>query len=154
VKPGSSRTRHAALASLVVVAAFTLMPALASARITVPPGSSEGDQYFEEIPNGAGSGGPERGGDAGGLGGGQAGSGNGQAVAAAQALSALGAEGAAAADVANANRPPIGAETQGDEPASSSTEGEGGLGSVFPVLIAITVLGAIAYGLRQRLNPA
>jgi hypothetical protein len=131
------------------VLACALTPAIASARVTVPPGSSEGDQYFEEIPNGAGSGSPESGGgsDAGG-------SGGGQAVAAAQALTALGPDGVAAADLADANRPPIGAPKQADEPASSSTEGEGGIGSLLPILIVVTALGAIAYGLRQRLNPA
>lgn len=130
------------MAFLAVLAACALTPAISSARVTVPPGSSEGDQYFEEVPNGAGSGGPEKGGG---------GSGGSQEVAAAQALRALGADGAAAADVANANRPPIG---QGNEPEASSTEGEGGMGSLFPILIAVTALGAIAYGLRQRLNPA
>jgi hypothetical protein len=147
VELGSSRKRYAALTLLAVLVACALTPAIASARVTVPPGSSEGDQYFEEIPNGAGSGGPERGGDSGG-------SGGGQDVAAAKALQTLGADGAAAADTANANRPPIGAENQGDEPASSSTEGEGGMGSLLPILLAVTALGAIAYGLRQRLKPA
>jgi hypothetical protein len=148
VEPGSPRKRYAALALLAVLAASVLTPAIAGARVTVPPGSSEGDQYFEEIPNGAGSGGPERGG-----GGDPGGSGGGQEVAAAQALRALGADGAAAADVANANLPPIGAEKQGNEAESSSTEGGGGIGSLLPILLAVTALGAIAYGLRQRLNP-
>jgi hypothetical protein len=139
---------------VAVLATCALTPAIASAQVTVPPGSSEGDQYFEEIPNGAGSGGPEKGG--GDLGGssGSGGSGGGPGVAAAQALRALGADGAAAADVANANRPPIGAENRGNEAESSSTEGEGGIGSLLPILLAVTALGAIAYGLRQRLNPA
>jgi hypothetical protein len=137
-----------------VLAACALTPATATARVTVPPGSSEGDQYFEEIPNGAGSGGPERGGDAGGSGSGQAGAGDGQAVAAVRALRALGAEGAAAADLANANRPPISPQNQGNEPESSSTEGEGGIGSWLPILLVAIALGTIAYGIRQRLNPA
>jgi hypothetical protein len=148
VEPGSSRRRYTELALFCVLAACALTPAIASARVTVPPGSSEGDQYFEEIPNGAGSGSPESGGGEAG------GSSGGQAVAAAQALRALGAQGAAAADLAIANRPPIGAPKQGDEPASSSTEGEGGIGSLFPILLVVTALGAIAYGIRQRLNPA
>jgi hypothetical protein len=148
VKQGSSVRGYAAIAILGVLAFCALMPAIAGARVTVPPGSSEGDQYFEEIPNGAGSGGPERGG------GDPGGSGDSQEVAAAQGLRALGADGAAAADVASANRPPIGGKNQGDEPASSSTEGEGGIGSLLVILLAVTALGAIAYGLRRRLNPA
>jgi hypothetical protein len=135
--------------ALLCLLACALTPAIASARVAVPPGSSEGDQYFEEIPNGAGSGGPERGG------GDVGGSSGSQEVAAGQALRALGDDGAAAADGANANRPPIvGAPKQVVEPESSSTEGEGGIGSLLPILIVVTALGAIAYGLRHRLNPA
>lgn len=66
----------------------------------------------------------------------------------------MGADGAAAADVANDNRPPIGTKNQGNEPASSPTEGEGGMGPLLPILIAVTTLAAIAYGIRQRLSPA
>jgi hypothetical protein len=157
VKPGSTWRRYAAIAILGVLAACAVTPAIASARITVPPGSSEGDQYFEEIPSGGGSGSPEKGDGASGggaSGGGSGGSGAGQEVAAAQALRAQGAEGAAAADLANANRPPIGTKNQGNEPASSSTEGEGGMGPLLPILIAVTALAAIAYGIRRRLSPA
>jgi hypothetical protein len=164
MKPGSSRRRYAAIVILGVVGVCALTPAFASAQ-TVPPGSSEGDQYFEEIPSGGGSGSPEKGGGAsgggasgggasgGGASGGGASSGS-QDVAAAQALRAKGADGAAAADLANANRPPIGTKNQGNEPASSSTEGEGGMGPLLPILIAVTALAAIAYGIRRRMSPA
>jgi hypothetical protein len=157
MKPGSSRRRYAAIVILGVVGVCALTPAFASGQ-TVPPGSSEGDQYFEEIPSGAGSGSLEKGGGAsgGGASGGGASSGSAgsQEVAAAQALRAKGADGAAAADLANANRPPIGTKNQGNEPASSSTEGEGGMGPLLPILIAVTALAAIAYGIRRRMSPA
>ena len=81
--------------------------------------------------------------------------GGGQSVAATAALNALGADGQAAADRANSNRPPHGgAQNQSaDSQSSSSTEGEGGMGALFPILLILTALGAIAYGVRRRLNP-
>ena len=164
MRPGGSVGRFAATAILGVVGLCALTPAFASGQTTVPPGSSEGDQYFEAIPNGGGSGSPEKGGGAsgggasgGGASGGAAtggGASTGSEVAAAQALKAKGADGAAAADLANANRPPIGTKNQVNEPASSSTGGEGGMGPLLPSLIAVTALAAIAYGIRRRLNPA
>jgi hypothetical protein len=150
VKPGSSRITVKAIAILGVFAICLLAPAIAGARITVPPGSTEGDQYFEEVPNGGGSGSPNH----------QGGSARDQGVAATQALNALGAEGQAAAGLANANRPPqggtVGAPGGGASASqpSSSTEGEGGMGAWFPILLVITAVGAIAYGIRRRLNPA
>ncbi|MFL5908426.1 MAG: hypothetical protein ACJ75Z_12625 [Solirubrobacterales bacterium] len=111
----------------------------------MPPGSTEGDQYFEEAPNGGGSGSVNHGSGA---------SGGGQ-VAATQALNQSGADGQAAADLANSNRPPEqGQPNQGNDQASAPTDGEGGMGALFPIILVITALGAIAYGVRRRLNPA
>jgi hypothetical protein len=142
--------------AFTLIAALLLslaVPAIAAAAVNVPPGATEGDQYFEEIPNGGGSGKPNAGGtDATG------GSGGGQPVAASQALSALGPDGKRAAALANANTPPpssSSAKSGGGKPtSSSSTEGEGGMGFWFPLLLIVTALAAAAYGLRRRLYPA
>jgi hypothetical protein len=135
------------------------LPTLAVAKVTVPPGSTEGDQYFEEAPNGGGSNSIDKGGVGGAAGGGGAGgSGAVSPVAATKALNALGPDGKAAADLANANRPPEGLKahpiSNPPAPASSPTDGEGGLGVFFPLLIIGTVLAGGAYVLRRRLNPA
>jgi hypothetical protein len=147
--PGSSRRLLQGAAVLAALAICLLSPALASARITVPPGATEGDQYFEEVPNGAGGSSVDR------HGGGAGGSGGGPAVAATQALNAMGPEGQAAADLANSNRPPVAGQGSGGDNAqpSSSTAGEGGMGALFPILLVAAALAAVAYGLRRRLNP-
>jgi hypothetical protein len=140
-----------AIAIMGVLAICALTPAVASARVTVPPGATEGDQYFEEAPNGGGS---SKVGRQGG------GSGGSAAVPATDALNALGPEGQAAADLANSNRPPQQEKQQGklnqkpNQQPSSSTEGEGGMGFLFPLLLAVTALAALGYGLRRRLTPA
>jgi hypothetical protein len=77
-------------------------------------------------------------------------------VAATQALDASGPDGQAAANLANSNKPPQagpGNQAANAQP-SSSTEGEGGMGSLFPILIVVTALAAIGYGVSRRLNPA
>ncbi len=147
--PGSSRRAWKAIAMVGVLAICLLSPSVSGARITVPPGSTEGDQYFEEVPNGGGSGSVDHGGGgAGGAGGG--------AVAATQALNGLGADGRAAAGLANANRPPEQGKTNAAANSGpvSPTSGEGGMGAFFPVLLVATAIAAIAYGLRRRFNPA
>lgn len=143
------------VAILGVVAALVLPASAASERVTVPPGSTEGDQYTEVVPNGGGSSTLDT---AGGVTGG--GTGGSQGVApATEALNALGPEGHTAADLANSNRPPDVKQVQGQgqqpnpEP-SSSTAGEGGMGLVFVLLLVVTALAAIAYGVRRRLTPA
>ena len=133
-----------AIGILGVLAISAMAPAIAGAKITVPPGSTEGDQYFEEVPNGGGGGSPDRN---------VGSSGGGGGVAATQALNAMGADGVAAAELANSNRPPSQSGRTSDD-NSSSTSGEGGLGSLFPILLIVTALAAIAYGLRRRLTPA
>jgi hypothetical protein len=141
----------AALAAILVVS--VAVPAVAAARVNVPPGATEGDQYFEEVPNGGGSGSPNPGGG----GGSGVGSGGGQGVAATQALNALGKDGQSAAGLANANRPPQGTAGgqagQGPGESTSSSEGVGGMGFWFPFLLILTAVAAIAYGLRRRLLP-
>jgi hypothetical protein len=151
-----SSTRGGRIAVLLAVGLACLaVPALATAKITVPPGSTEGDQYFEEVPDGGGSGSVNHGG---GVGGGPGGGGTtgGPEVAATQTLDQLGADGKSAAALANDNRPPTLKLDNGKptHPSSSSTEGEGGMGFWFPLLIGITAVAAIAYGLRRRLLPA
>jgi hypothetical protein len=142
----------AAVIAAIVVCLF--LPAVATARITVPPGATEGDQYFEEAPNGGGSASVDKGGGAGGA----AGSSQGQPVAATQALDKLGPDGKAAAALANANRPPEQLKAHPipnqQAPSSSPTEGDGGLGFFFPLLIIGSLFAAVAYVLRRRLNPA
>ena len=155
---GSSLQRLKLVALFGVVAAFVLPAPAASARTTVPPGSTEGDQYTEQVPNGGGSGTLDS--ATGGTGGSQGVTGGSQGVApATQTLNALGPEGQRAADLANSNRPPQQVEQpkQGQQPnpqPSSSTEGGGGMGFLFPLLLIVAALAAIAYGVRRRLTPA
>ena len=155
----STRCRGIALLCAICVVCLSV-PALAAAKVTVPPGATEGDQYFEEVPDGGGSGSVNHAGGGGGGGGGGAGGGGGGAtgapVAATQSLDKLGPDGKAAAGLANANRPPQVKATNipSAPPASSSTEGDGGMGFWFPLLIVLTAVGAIAYGLGRRLLPA
>jgi hypothetical protein len=137
-----------------MLAIFAVIPVVASAAITNPPGATEGDQYFEEVPNGGGSGGVNHQSGAGGGGGGTAG----QPVAGTQALNQLGPDGQQAAAIANANRPPEQVKLNHNQPApagqtGSPTDGSGGMGFWFPLLLALTALAAIAYGLRRRLYP-
>jgi hypothetical protein len=143
------------LAPILVIVVALCVPALAVAKVTVPPGSTEGDQYFEEVPNGAGSGGPNHPGG----GGGGAGGDSGAQVAATQQLDQLGPDGQQAAALANANKPPAASATQKKQPAppsqqASSTEGDGGMGIWFPLIIAASAVVALAFLLRRRLNPA
>ena len=142
----------------VIVAALVVclaVPAVSAARVTVPPGSTEGDQYFEEAPNGGGSSSVDHGG---GGGGGAGGSSTGAPVAGTQQLDQLGPDGKAAAALANANRPPEQLKAHPipspSSQSSSPAEGEGGLGIWFPLLIIGTAFAAVAYFLRRRLNPA
>jgi hypothetical protein len=158
---GRSLRKRGVTTVFAVVAVALAVPALAAAKITVPPGATEGDQYFEEAPNGGGSGSIDKGG-----GGGAGGSGGGAPVAATADLNKLGPEGKAAADLANANRPPtsppsqspvkLHPPTQNQPPAqpASSTDGEGGMGFWFPLLLIIISVAAVAYMLRRRLHPA
>jgi hypothetical protein len=154
VQAGTSSLGLKAYVIFGVFAICTLTPAVAGARSTVPPGSTEGDQYFEQVPNGGGSSSLDR------HSGGSGGSG---AVPATQALNALGPEGQAAADLANSNRPPqekAGRPRQGEaaqrsnEPPASSTEGEEGMEALFPILLGLTALAAISYGAWRRLTTA
>jgi hypothetical protein len=155
---GSSSQRLKGVAIFVVVAALVLPASAASERVTVPPGSTEGDQYTEVVPNGGGSSTLDTGN--GGTGGSHGVTGGSQGVVpATQALNAAGPEGQKAADLANSNRPPDvkQAQGQGQQPnpeSSSSTAGEGGMGLLFVLLLVVTALAAIAYGVRRRLNPA
>ena len=149
-------TRGGRGAVLALFVACLLVPTAAQAKVTVPPGATEGDQYFEEAPNGGGSSSVDKGGGSGG----SSGSSGGQSVAATQSLDQLGPDGKAAADLANANRPPNVKPDQGQSPppqpsqSSSSTAGEGGMGFWFPLLIIVTAVGAIAYGFHRRFLPA
>ena len=159
MEQGSRSLRFKACAIAGVFAVCALAPGIASAGTTVPPGATEGDQYTEEAPNGGGGSSLDRHSD---------GAGGSGAVPATQALNALGPEGQAAADLANSNRPPEqgGPASQGKQgnsgkpdqtpnaPPSSSTQGEGGMDFFFPLLLVVTALAAIAYGVRRRLTAA
>lgn len=140
------------------VAAALVVPASAAGeRVTVPPGSTEGDQYTEVVPNGGGSSTLDTGN--GGTGGSQGVTGGSQGVAPATAtLNGAGPEGRKAAELANFNRPPQEIKKgHGQQPKpqpSSSTEGEGGMGLLFVLLLVVTALAAVAYGVRRRLTPA
>jgi hypothetical protein len=149
-----SSTRRGGLAVLgAIILVCVWVPALATAKVTVPPGATEGDQYFEEVPDGSGSGSVDKGGSAGAGGAGGGGS-TGAPIAATQALDKLGPDGKAAADLANSNRPPqLKANNIPPAPPSSPTVGEDGMGFWFPLLIALTAVAAIAYGLGRRLLP-
>ena len=151
-----SFSRIGRLAAIVAALAVCLaVPAVAAAKVTVPPGATEGDQYFEEAPNGGGSSSVDKGG---GGGGGTGGSSTGAPVAGTQQLDQLGPDGKAAAALANANRPPEQLKAHPipspSSQSSSPADGEGGLGIWFPLLIIGTAFAAVAYFLRRRLNPA
>jgi hypothetical protein len=149
-----SSTRKGRFAAIVAALVLCLaLPAVAAAKVTVPPGATEGDQYFEEAPNGGGSSSVDKSG-----GGGAGGSSTGAPVAATPQLDQLGPEGKAAAALANANRPPEQLKAHPipnpSSQSSSPTDGEGGLGIWFPLLIIGTAFAALAYFLRRRLYPA
>jgi len=131
------------------------VPAVSLAKVTVPPGSTEGDQYFEEAPNGGGSSSVDK---SGGAGGGAGGASTGAPVAATQQLDRLGPAGKAAAALANANRPPEQLKAHPipnpSAQSSDSSDGEGGLGIWFPLLLIASAFAALAYFLRRRLDPA
>src|SRR5262245_32331850 len=154
-----SSTHWGRLAAVIAAIVVCLsVPAVATAKITVPPGATEGDQYFEEAPNGGGSSSVDKGGGGAAGGAGGAGSTSGSRVAGTSALDKLGPHGQAAAALANANRPPGQLKshpiTTPPAQASSPTEGDTGLGIFLPLLIIGTVVAAAAYLLRDRLNPA
>ena len=113
-------------------------PSLALAQqVNVPPGNSEADQYAEVVPNGGGNGSIDRGLDQG-------------SVAADPVLNALGPDGQAASDLAHATLSGNADEASGEDEGPSSE----GMGVAFPILLGLTLLAAIAYATRRRLNPA
>jgi hypothetical protein len=79
-------------------------------------------------------------------------------VAATPQLDQLGPDGKAAAALANANRPPQQLKAHPipnpSSQSSDSSDGEGGLGIWFPLLIIAAAFAALAYFLRRRLDPA
>src|SRR5262245_1133188 len=101
---GRSLRRGGLTALLAVLLLAFAVPTIALARVTVPPGSTEGDQYFEEAPNGGGSSSIDNGG--GGSAGGSGPTAPSVPVAGTAKLKQLGPDGKAAAALANANRPP------------------------------------------------
>src|SRR4051794_8052754 len=121
---GSSTRIGRLVAIVAVLVVWLAVPAVAAAKVTVPPGSTEGDQYFEEAPNGAGSSSVDKGG------GGAGASSAGGPVAATQQLDQLGPSGKAAAALANANRPPEQLKAHPipnpSSQSSSPTDGDGG----------------------------
>jgi hypothetical protein len=120
------------------VALCAIAPTALAQEVTVPPGSSEADQYSEVVPTGDGNSSINRGG--------------GGAVAADQALRALGPEGQAAADLANATLPQ--AVEASDAPSAADKPSSEGMGILLPITLGITLLAAVAYAGRRRLNPA
>jgi hypothetical protein len=122
----------------VVALACALVPPVASAKVTLPPGASEGDQYFEVVPNGDGKSSIDRSdGD------------GGPPVAAASELNNLGPEGKATADLAQATRPPAAGEPS--HPASAEAPSSDGMGTLLWILLGSTLLAAVVYGLRRRI---
>lgn len=175
---GWTRRAVVGLVSAAVIAA----PADAFAIVLAPPGKSGADQYFETVPTSAGNAAPPAGGSASP---GQSLAGIGQGGAGARTLARLGADGQAAAGLAAATSPtppghaganagngsgsrrtassPSGASSQGS--ANGSATGglvdtltgsdSGGIGLVLPLLMLVSLLGAIAlgFGLRRRSTP-
>jgi hypothetical protein len=174
------RMRRALITSLLA-GLVALPPAVAAAaqpgQITlVPPGHSGASQYFETIPTSAGDAPPPQGGPAAGTGSlGRLGDGR----AGAARLAKFGRDGASAAALAEATaptpapsgsqaRPGTGATRLGSHPVPPAPRGgsslgglisaltgsdAGGLGIALPLLLAATLVAAIAVGsrrLRQR----
>src|SRR5262245_62707411 len=153
-----SSTHWGKLAAVIAAIVVCLsLPAVATAKITVPPGATEGDQYFEEAPNGGGSSSIDKGSPGGGATGG-AGQTAGAPVAATSELNKLGPDGQAAAALANANRPPeqLKSHPISNPPVQASSPADGGigLGIFFPLLIIGTAFAALAFLLRRRLSPS
>jgi hypothetical protein len=132
-----------------LVVALSLAPvASAQDQVTLPPGSSEADQYFEAIPNGGGNGSIDRSRHP-----------NPIPGSADQTLRSRGAEGRAAADLARNTQPPSlgqAKSTAGDGPSWNGM-GDGpssnGMGILLPILLAAILVTAIGYWLRRHLTP-
>jgi hypothetical protein len=166
-------------ASLLLFSVFLLgAPSQAFALSLTPPGKSGTDQYFETIPTSAGNAAPPQGG----AGGGHALSQLGQGGAGVKGLGHLGNDGQAAASLAAATAPTIGAgrgaasgSARGTGPAGShglnALQGEsasrgiadaltgadaGGIGLVLPLLLGTSLILAIGLGawrLRRGAGP-
>lgn len=153
---------HLRIVGLLALAALALPVASAAAASgRVPPGNSGANQYTETLP-GAGGNKPTR--DIGGEGGRTPAKVLGHANAA--RLEALGPEGRAAAQLAAKSAPEsIAGQPHGEggvsNPSGSSglsqvlgqltgSSDSGGMGLLLPLLIAMTIVGAAAYGLGRR----
>lgn len=152
-------------------------PAQAGERLIYPPGHAGADQYAEVVPTAAGNAAPPSGGGGSGplttssthaiaqIGSGRAGTAK---------LSRLGKDGHAAAALAAANAPaPVSASTgraagsgataapvQVTTPGGSISSGishalggSGGLGVLLPVLLLVTLVAALAFGVARLRRP-
>jgi hypothetical protein len=156
----------------ILAAALLAAPAVTQAQQSLPPGNSGVDQYTENVP-GPGGDKPtsdDEGGSGGSGGSGSGGAGNGELSASeAQALSDQGANGAAAAQLAEQTAPET-AKTNarvehrsgdgGDDGGFSADDvfsaltgsDSAGMGVFLPILLGATLLAAIAVGATRMLR--
>ncbi len=121
----------------------------AAVRVVAPPGNSEADQYYQTLPGATGPRAPDAAKETrdavrdGAL-----------SEATERALRGRGPEGLAVATVvaktAPAGAPGAGRGRDGSQPPSAvRVPGDQGLGAFFPLLLALTAAGAVAFGLAR-----
>jgi hypothetical protein len=136
--------------ALLLVLAMPL-PAGAAVRVVAPPGNSEADQYYQTLPGATGPRAPDSAKETrdavrdGAL-----------SEATEGALRQRGPEGLAVATVvaktAPAGVPGAGGDRDGSRAAPASAvrvPGDQGLGTFFPLLLAFTAAGAVAFGVAR-----
>lgn len=161
---GLNLSVRAALILALSIFGLALGPAVSGAqRTTVPPGASEGDQYFEVIPDGTGNSSPD----------GSKGAEDAVAdgVLTPQQLAELrelGPDGEAVARAAAQTAPRVGGKKAGSSSGSGGSDGDGngalvagevrppedGLGGLFPWILILIPLVAIAVAARRRVGGA
>jgi hypothetical protein len=130
------------LALLLTLALAALLPAAAAARVLVPPGNAEADQYYETLPAPTGPRAPDptkKARDAvraGAL-----------SEATEHRLRRRGPTGLALATAVAQTALPRGT---GRPPALLSVPAEPGLGALFPLILALAAAAALAFALARR----
>lgn len=130
------------LALLLALVLAALLPASAAARVLVPPGNAEADQYYETLPSPTGPRAPDltkKARDAvreGAL-----------SETAEQGLRQRGPTGLALATAVAQTALPGG---NGPAPAGLSAPAEPGLGALFPLILALAAAAAAAFAFARR----
>lgn len=144
-----SRVMHSRMkkvATGILLLALVLPGSAVAASITVPPGNSEADQYFETVPGSSGGRSPDTSKTA------EDAVREGRLTAATlRALERRGEVGQAVADVVAQTGPPGGkAGGSGLGAAAFEAPDKQGLGALFPIILVATAVGAVAYAVGRR----